>query len=206
MTGPTRVLLVEDHVLIRGGIRSAFSETEFDICAEAASISEARILVAKANFDVAVLDLNLPDGSGHLLTDMIRSMNSSVPIIILTMEENPSELERARLSGASAYVLKSSPIPEFIKTIKLAIEQPLRFLNSTTIYPKRGRDFQLTPREREILDFLPSGMTAREVGSLLFLSEATVKSHLASLYRKLEVKNRSQAIDVAAREGILFLK
>ena len=206
MTGPKQVLLVEDHALIRYGIRSAFAGTEFAICAEAASINEAKVLLAKANFDVVVLDLNLPDGSGHVLTEIIRKMKISVPIIILTMEEDPSELERARLFGASAYVLKSSPITELIKALKHAILQPLRFLNSTTINPKKGRDFQLTAREREILELLPSGMTAREVGSLLFLSEATVKSHLASLYRKLEVKNRSQAIDIAAKEGILFLK
>lgn len=202
-------LLIDDHVLIREGLAHALEKTEFFVVAQAASASEAIIQVTRSRPKMVLLDLNLPDGNGNEVIPFIRSTCQESVIVVLTMESDYDQLAIAKAAGASAYVLKSSPLPELLAAMRRAITHPRRFSSPTTISnptipASKPSAFDLTSRELEILQILPTGFSAREIGSLLFISEATVKTHLASIYRKLQVSNRVQAIESARKHGLLL--
>jgi len=206
MSRSVPTLIVDDHALIRDGIDRALKDSEFKVIAEAASLMEAIAQVKKWQPRMILLDLQLPDGSGLDLVKSARSLDPSTAILILTVGESYEELSRAKSEGASAYVLKSAPISQLLAVMRIAIRSPNNFVDATQIKPKPRSKVVLTAREGETLGLLVTGATAKEMATLLFLSEATVKSHLATLYRKLEAKNRIQAIERAKNEGLLNLK
>ena len=204
-------LLIEDHVLIREGLQRAFEKTEFFVVAQAASLNEAIIQLARSKPKMILLDLNLPDGNGNEVIPFIRSTCKESVIVVLTMAADYEQLAIAKAAGATAYVLKSSPLPELLSAMRRAITHPRRFSGAASISVPRLSDskplaFDLTSRELEILHILVTGLSAREIGSQLFISEATVKTHLASLYRKLAVNNRVQAIESARKHGLLLVE
>jgi DNA-binding NarL/FixJ family response regulator len=206
MSNVIPTLIVDDHALIREGIGRALKESEFKVIAEAASLSEAIAQVRKSQPKMILLDLQLPDGSGLDLIPLIREIDPSTSILILTVGESYEELSRAKDEGASAYLLKSAPISQLLAVMRIAIRSPNNFVDATQIKPQPRTRVVLTARECEVLGLLGTGVTAKEMAAALFLSEATIKSHLATLYRKLEAKNRIQAIARAKNEGLLNLK
>ena len=206
MSNVIPTLIVDDHVLIREGIGRALKESEFKVIAEAASLSEAIAQVRKSQPKMILLDLQLPDGSGLDLIPLVREIDPSTSILILTVGESYEELSRAKDEGASAYLLKSAPISQLLAVMRIAIRSPNNFVDATQIKPQPRTRVVLTARECEVLGLLGTGVTAKEMAAALFLSEATIKSHLATLYRKLEAKNRIQAIARAKNEGLLNLK
>lgn len=199
------ILIVDDHAAIRAGIRSALTAARFTTIYEAASYSEALACVATTKPDVLIVDIHLGDGDGLSLVRWVRSISNTIPIVVLSLADSDQYIVAAMSAGASAFVSKSSPLSEFIAAFEHALIAPetfsSRLLPSAAIRAKKVS--LLTPRELSIMTQLSNGLPNRELAQSLFISEATLKSHLSAIFRKLGVKNRIQAIAAAKEAGLL---
>jgi len=200
------VLVIDDHESVRAGIKSALSRAGHICVGEANSISEARAQIAHTNPQVIVVDLSLPDGNGLEIVKWARSISKRIAIVILTLNPAQDFLMTAMKSGASAFVEKSAPLAELISAIEHAYIAPLSFsAQGISRVIKRDHEAnELTSREIQVLEKLAAGKSAFDIGLELFITQATVKTHLASIYRKLESKNRIQAIIAAKKIGLLI--
>jgi DNA-binding NarL/FixJ family response regulator len=202
------VLLVDDHELIRQGLRRAFErDTEFQVAGEAASLAEAHRLADAARPDVAVIDVRLPDGSGLDLARSLRAARADIGLVILTMYADDDHLFAALDAGASAFVPKSAPSDEVVAAARHAATQPGSFVAADMAEALRRRlnpaGPQLTRREREVLDLLAEGLGVSAIARKLYISDSTTKTHVSKLYDKLGATNRAQAIMAAVRAGLL---
>jgi DNA-binding NarL/FixJ family response regulator len=200
------VLVIDDHESVRAGIKFALSRAGHICVGEANSISEARAQIAHTNPQVIVVDLSLPDGNGLEIVKWARSISKRIAIVILTLNPAQDFLMTAMKSGASAFVEKSAPLAELISAIEHAYIAPLSFsAQGISRVIKRDHEAnELTSREIQVLEKLAVGKSAFDIGLELFITQATVKTHLASIYRKLESKNRIQAIIAAKKIGLLI--
>ncbi len=201
-----KILVIDDHVLVREGLRRALSKNEsMTIIGEAASKREALVQIPHHKPEVIVVDLHLPDGSGLEIIAWARALSQQMGIIALTFSTQPEHVLACMQSGASAHVAKSAPISELVDAIEKSVSHPLTFSTrrATDLISKRNESIGLTARELEILEILPTGDTVAEIAIRLFVTEATVKSHLAAIYRKLKAGNRVQAINAARSAGLL---
>ncbi|HEY3293737.1 MAG TPA: response regulator transcription factor [Candidatus Nanopelagicaceae bacterium] len=199
------VLLIDDHQVVRDGLRMALQSEGFNVIGEAATKNEAFAQIAHKDPHVIVVDLNLPDGSGLELIAWARHVSPSVGIVVLTLNDDDAHLLACLDAGASAYVLKSDPVKEVIAAVSHAYTSPLSFSGKglSAAMSRKENGFGLTPRELEVLALLPKGMMSAQIATELFISEATVKTHLSSIYRKLSVANRSQAVALAIKHGLV---
>ena len=198
------VIIVDDHALIRSGLTDALTSAGFNVAAEAASRSEAMAVLNKLTPDFCIVDLNLGDGNGVEIIRTMKSKTLHTKYLVLTMNDDQDNLDIAKSSGASAYVLKSSPINELIDVLKSFSEGNGRFKVIGKVNKSLPtKDFGLTPKELEVLQFLGTGATAAVMGKQLFLTEATVKTHLAAIYRKLSASNRAQALSIAISNNLI---
>lgn len=199
-------LLIDDHALIREGIASALQHSDYHVLAQAQLLSEAQALLNAKTFDFIILDINLPGTSMPDIVKFIRNFRSHSKIVMLTMNQSFESMLEAKSAGALAYVVKNSPISELIHALDFLQHNGSYFPVTDLALPKARTNFGLTNREVEILMMLPTGLTVNEMASLLFLSKTTVKTHLSSIYRKLGVSNRIQAIGVATDNELIPLK
>ena len=201
----TRVVIIDDHAVVREGLKAALSAHGFEVCAEAASQSEGRAQIAHVNPDVIVVDLNLPDGTGFDLISWARGISKSIGIVVLTLNDTDSHLIAAMNAGASAYILKSAALSELIAAIDFSTHSPLSFSarGLSQAIANRSNNFHLTAREFDVLGLLPSGASTKDIATALFLSQATIKTHLASIFRKLEVTNRTAAVSKARMHNLV---
>lgn len=201
-----RVLVIDDHALVREGLRRLISRDEtMRIVGEAASKREALAQISHHNPDVIVVDLHLPDGSGLEVIAWTRSLSQKIGIVVLTMSNMPEHVLASMQSGASAHIDKAAPIGEVLEAIRVSAHRPLTFTarRLTEAVEAKNRTVGLTPRELEILEKLPTGDTVLEIAAQLFVTESTIKTHLSSVYKKLGATNRVQAINAARRAGLL---
>ena len=201
-----RVLVIDDHVLIREGLRRLISRDQsIHVVGEAASKREALAQISHHDPDVIVVDLHLPDGSGLDVIAWARSTSQKIGIVVLTMSNMPEHVRASMQSGASAHVDKSAPISEVLQAIRESADKPLSFTarRMTEAIIAKNRVIGLTPRELEILEKLPTGDTVQEIAGQLFVTESTVKTHLSAVYKKLGARNRVQAINAARKCGLL---
>jgi DNA-binding NarL/FixJ family response regulator len=201
-----RVLVIDDHAIVREGLRRLISrDAEIKIVGEAASKNEAIAQISHHNPDVIVVDLHLPDGSGLDVIAWARSLSQSIGIVVLTMSNMPEHVLASMQSGASSHVDKTAPISEVLRAIKLSADKPLSFTarKLTEAIAAKNKGLGLTPRELEILEKLPSGDTVAQLAKQLFVTESTIKTHLFSIYKKLNAENRVQAINTARKYGLL---
>jgi len=200
------VLVIDDHESVRAGIKVALSRAGHICVGEASTVSEARANIAHSNPQVIVVDLSLPDGHGLEIVTWARSISSKIGIVVLTLNPAQDFLLSVMRSGASAYVEKVAPLAELISAIEHSFVAPLSFSanNLSRILKKDQNANALTAREIQVLERLSDGLSAHEIGLQLFITEATVKTHLASIYRKLDSKNRIQAIIAAKKVGLLL--
>ena len=204
----TSVILVDDHELIRQGLRRAFERDEtFDVVGEAGTGEEARRLVDTLHPDVAIVDIRLPDVNGLELAKELRAKAEQMGIVVLTMYSGDEHLFGALEAGASAFVLKSAPADEVAAAVRQAATSPTAFTANDLAGAMRRRmtavTVQLTPREHEILQLLGEGMSVAQVATKLFISQSTAKTHMSKLYEKLDASNRTQAVMAAVRLGLL---
>jgi DNA-binding NarL/FixJ family response regulator len=200
------VLVIDDHESVRAGIKAALSRAGHICVGEASSVSEARAQIAHTNPQVIVVDLSLPDGNGLEIARWARSISNRIGIVVLTLNPAQDFLLTVMKSGASAFVEKSAPLIELISAIEHSHVAPLSFSAQgiTRAIKKDHEANALTMRELQVLEKLSDGLSAGEIGLRLFITEATVKTHLASIYRKLDSKNRIQAIIAAKKIGLLI--
>ncbi|MDO8645830.1 MAG: response regulator transcription factor [Candidatus Planktophila sp.] len=201
----TRVVIIDDHVIVREGLKRALENHNHVVVAEAATLTEARAQIAHTNPDVIVVDLNLPDGSGFDLITWARGISKSLGIVVLTLNDTDAHVIAAMSAGASAYILKSNPLLELLAAIDHSVISPLSFTahGLSVALANKERKFGLTSREFDVLALLPSGASTKEIAANLFLSSATIKSHLASIFRKLEVTNRTAAVGKARKHNLV---
>ena len=200
-----RVLIVDDHPIVRAGLEQALIKADFSVCAVAASKNEAMAQIARTNPNLILLDLNLPDGSGFEVASWVRGISDTTGIVILTLNDAPELLLAALAARVSGFVLKSAPITEVIATLERALVTPLSFTASGLHKALKAKERlpNLSSREFEVLSILATGKSTREIARELYLSEPTIKTHLASIYRKLEVNNRISAVAVARENSWL---
>ena len=200
------VLVIDDHESVRAGIKVALSRAGHICVGEASSVSEARAQIAHTNPQVIIVDLSLPDGNGLEIVRWARSISNRIGIVVLTLNPAQDFLLTVMKSGASAFVEKSAPLVELISAIEHSQVAPLSFsAQGITRAIKKDHDANaLTLRELQVLEKLSDGLSAGDIGLELFITEATVKTHLASIYRKLDSKNRIQAIIAAKKIGLLI--
>ena len=200
-----KVVLVDDHPLIRKGLSQALNKDEMSVVGEASSLSEGVALLNSTTPDICIVDLNLGSASGIELIKVGIVQNPNCAFVVLTMEDDLDTLITAKAAGARAYITKGSPIENLIEVIKTVLTDRKDFIKLGSFKDGAKRqDFGLTEREIQVLQLLSSGATASAMGSILFLSEATIKSHLAAIYRKLEAANRAQAVSIAISEKLIL--
>lgn len=199
MTAPCRVLLIDDHPLFRQGLRQAIETTGvFRIAAEAATVAEAKATAKESEFDVAVVDISLPDGSGIDLVAWLRTLDRDVPILVMSMHSSAEFVRNAFRNGANGYLTKGSSSSELSDALQAICDGGLYAdAEVARLVIAGGADAEahedpldaLTPREREVTDELSRGLTAAEVAEKLGISVKTVEAHRANVYRKLDVRN-----------------
>ena len=198
----SRLLIVDDHALVREGLKRAMTHEGFSQISEAASIAQARAQISASKPDVVTIDINLPDGSGFELVSWIRSISRDMAIVVLTLNDHENYIRAAMKAGASAFVSKSEPIPALVAAIKHSLIAPLSFSAQGLAKVFNHSHNTLTAREFDLLVQLEQGQSTAKISKTLFISPATVKTHLASIYRKLEVTNRTAAIHAMHEQGL----
>ena len=198
------VVVVDDHALIRSGLVAALASAGFNVVAEAASKAESLAVLNKITPDFCIIDLNLGDGSGLEVIKEFKGKSTKTKYVVLTMDDDEKNLAEAKSCGASAYILKSEPATELIAVLKNITDGKERFQIAGKLKKNAiGKDFGLTDKEKEVLQLLGSGATASVMGKQLFLTEATIKTHLAAIYRKLSASNRAQALSIAITNNLI---
>ncbi len=207
MTGIT-VLLVDDHLVVRSGLKALLgTQPDFDVVAEAASGEEAMDLVEQLSPAVVVMDLAMGAGmDGIEAIKQLRQHNRRQAILVFSTYDSDADIVRAVDAGAMGYLLKDAAPDEIFAAIRGAVQGKSVMsapVASRLFQQLRNPDEVLTPREAELLSLLTEGLSNRQLGQRLFISEATVKTHLAHIYAKLGVETRAAAIATAIRrEGM----
>lgn len=205
---PISVLLVDDHELIRQGLRRAFErDGDFEVVGEASTLADARRLLSLLSPDVVILDVRLPDGNGLEACRKVRADNSEIGIVILTMYAGDDQLFEALEAGASAFVPKNAPSEDVVAAARHAASTPRSFtadgLGDAMKRKLSPSGPQLSPREREVLGLLADGLGVAQISRQLYISESTTKTHISKLYEKLGAGNRAQALMTALKLGLL---
>ncbi|HEY4045623.1 MAG TPA: response regulator transcription factor [Acidobacteriaceae bacterium] len=202
-----RVLTVDDHPLLREGIAMVIkSQPDMELLAEGSNGKEALELFRRLRPDITLMDLRLPDMSGIDALASIRTEFPEARIIILTTFEGDVEVRRALKAGAYSYLLKSMPPKDLIETIRQVHAGKKRIppdvANRLAEYLG---DEALSAREIEVLKHVAGGNSNREIAKLLFISEETVKIHIKHVMEKLNANDRTEAVAIAVRRGIMQL-
>jgi DNA-binding NarL/FixJ family response regulator len=192
-----KIVIIDDHALIRSGISSALFNSKYKVVAEASSVEEGLAVVNSYKPDICLIDINLGSGSGIDLIKKSINNGSNAKFVILSMHDDLATLDLAKQAGACGYITKGAPIEHLLGVLDVVATDNDKFIKRGNFQKGlESRDFGLTPRELEVLSLLPTGATAVAIGGILFLTEATVKTHLASIYRKLGAANRAQAVSI----------
>jgi DNA-binding NarL/FixJ family response regulator len=213
-----RVLLADDHVLVRQGIRQFLEdEDDIEVIAEADNGSEAVRLAEEREPDVAVLDIRMPEMTGVEATRRIKAQAPQVRVLILTAYDDDPYVFALLQAGADGYVLKTAPAEELVRAVRtvhggspaLSAEITIKVIQQVTAGRPTGAVEQvepLTERELDALRLAARGMTNREIGHDLGISHRTVQGHLASVYEKLGVSSRTEAVTEALKRGWIVIE
>ncbi|PZA08494.1 MULTISPECIES: response regulator transcription factor [unclassified Meiothermus] len=208
---PLRILIADDHPIVRAGLVGLLSTQEgFEVVGEASNGLEAVQMADALRPDVVLMDLRMPGMDGTAATRAIRSRFPEVQVLVLTTYDTDAEIVRAIEAGAIGYLLKDVPREELYKAIH-ASAQGESVLSPPVAARLLGRmrapsDETLSTRELEVLSLVAKGLSNKEIGRQLKISEATVKTHLLHTFGKLGVDDRTAAVTVALERGILRLE
>ncbi|MEU5892665.1 MULTISPECIES: response regulator transcription factor [unclassified Streptomyces] len=206
-----RLVIADDHAVVRAGLRALLDgEPDLEVIAEAGSGEEAVRLAAELKPDVVLMDLRFA-GSAVDGIEAVRRLTveaPAVPALMLTSFSGRTDVVRALEAGARGYVLKAGPPEELFRAVRGAAAGALALAPEVVgelVGQVVSPDVDLTGREVEVVRLAAEGLSNRAIAQALFLSEATVKTHLVRVYRKLRVENRAAAVTEAARRGLIQL-
>jgi DNA-binding NarL/FixJ family response regulator len=210
-----RIMVVDDHALVRRGMTYVVKEgfPEADVVEAESAQAALDILHEGREIDLALVDVRMPDLDGLELLRAIKAEGAEFPVIMLSTYENAPYVKRALADGAAGYLLKDATPEDLSQAINVAMSGSGNVLSPRVIQnlfedqetgTSNGRrtEFSLTQREHDILALLSEGRSNRDIAGALFLSEKTVKAHLAAIFRKLGVTNRTQAAMMAVQMGV----
>ncbi len=211
-----RLMLADDHRMLREGLRRSMTEHGFEVVGEASDGAEAVDMAQELTPDVILMDVTMPELDGVEATRLVKAANPAIRVIMLTMHADQEVLAAAIRSGASGYLVKDCSTEEIADAIRSAVS------GETTLSPALAasmlnevrkldppeqpeEDRVVTKREEEVLQLIADGCSTPEVAERLYISQKTVKNHLASIYQKLDARDRTQAVLQAVRMGIVSL-
>jgi DNA-binding NarL/FixJ family response regulator len=208
-----RILIVDDHEIVRQGLLATLSH-KYDVVAAAANAAEALREAERSAPDVAIVDLRLPDLAGDELCSQLRARCPNTAVVILTTYVNDETVRRAIQAGASAYVTKAAGLPELLEVLRRLEDETARGSADPTDAPqivaqlhalvaRRLEAAPLTPQQENILELAAQGLTNREVGARLYISESTVRFHLQKLKAKFDARSKTDLIARAIRSGAI---
>jgi len=203
--GVIRVLVVDDHPVVRGGlVHLLASRPELKVVGEAASVKEALAVFRAELPDVTLIDLSLPDGDGtEVIAELLREQPAA-RFIVLSVHTGSEDVYRAIKSGALGYLVKDTGGEEIVAAIR-SVHAGRRHLSAAAAssLSERIAADQLTDSERRVLELMARGSSNKAIAAALHLAEGTVKTHVASILRKLQASSRSEAIVLAFRRGLV---
>jgi DNA-binding NarL/FixJ family response regulator len=203
-----RILCVDDHPIVRDGLASIIAlQADMEMAGSAESGAEGLALFRRTKPDVALVDLRLPDMSGHELTRQILAHAPEARIIVLTSFEGDADIERALAAGARGYVVKGVAREELLGAIRTvhAGRKHIHGPVAEKLAEHLGSE-KLSERELQVLKEIAAGKRNKEIGAELSIAEDTVKMHVKNILEKLQVNDRTEAVTVALRRGILHLE
>ena len=202
-----RVVVVDDHPVVRAGIVGLLAgEDDLEVVGEGADGDEVLGLVETHQPDVVLMDLRMPRVDGATATGRLLAAHPDVRVVVLTTYESDADILRAVEAGATGYLLKDTPREDLVEAVRAAARGETVLAPSVArrlVAQVRGDDQRLTSRELEVLAAVARGGSNAQIGAELFISEATVKTHLLRVFTKLGVDDRTRAVTVAIQRGIL---
>ncbi len=205
---PIRVMCVEDHRIVREGIALIINqEADMEVVAACATGDEAIALYHQVKPDVVLMDLRLGKTSGVDAIKAIRQENPNARIVVLTMYEGDEDIFRAHQAGATTYLLKDTLSSDLIRVVRAvhAGERPV-LPEVQARLAERAASPTLTSREIEVLQLISEGLRNKEVGATLGIAEGTVQIHVKNIFAKLNVNDRTGAVQVAVRRGLIQMR
>jgi len=211
-----RLMLADDHRMLREGLRRSMTEEGFDIVGEAQDGVEAVLLAEQLRPDVILMDVSMPNCDGVEACRQVKASGSASKVVMLTMHVDKEVLTNAIRAGATGYLIKDCSTREIADAVRMAaagdtvlspqlaksmLDEVRRLDDKATLEEER----LITKREEEVLQLIADGCSTPEVAEGLFISQKTVKNHLASIYHKLDARDRTQAVLQAVRMGIVHL-
>ncbi|BCB84983.1 response regulator [Phytohabitans suffuscus] len=202
-----RLLIVDDHPIVRDGLRGAFTgHADFEVVGEAGNGADAVARAEVLRPDVVLMDLRMPGVDGVAATQRLRERLPEVRVLVLTTFDTDSDVLPAIEAGATGYLLKDAPVEELLRAVRAAARGEAVLAPSVAgrlmgrvRQPARGA---LSQRELQVLKLVADGATNREAAAKLFISEASIKTHLLRIYDKLGVRDRAAAVGEAFRRGL----
>ena len=210
-----RLMLADDHRMLREGLSRSMREQGFDVVGEASDGAEAVVMAQRLRPDVILMDVTMPEMDG---VEACRAVRADVPgtqVVMLTMHADQEVLASAIRAGASGYLVKDCSTEEIAAAVRMAAsgetalspQLAASMLNEVRKWDKAAAEEEriVTKREEEVLQLIADGCSTPEVAAKLYISQKTVKNHLASIYQKLDARDRTQAVLAAVRMGIVHL-
>jgi DNA-binding NarL/FixJ family response regulator len=210
-----RLMLADDHRMLREGLGRSMREQGFDIVGEAGDGAEAVAMAMRLRPDVILMDVTMPEMDGVEACRAVRKDLPGTQVVMLTMHADQEVLASAIRAGASGYLVKDCSTEEIAAAVRMAAsgetalspQLAASMLNEVRKWDKAAAEEEriVTKREEEVLQLIADGCSTPEVAAKLYISQKTVKNHLASIYQKLDARDRTQAVLAAVRMGIVHL-
>lgn len=200
-----RILIVDDHPVVQAGLTSMLAtHEEVEVIGSASNGDEALAMIQRDMPDILLLDLRMPGMNGIDTLHALKNLNATVRVIILTSFETDENIYRAVQAGAQGYLLKDTSQQQMLEAIA-TVHAGKRYIPNRIAarLAERMLRSNLTARESEILEMLAKGLTNKQIGTALTISENTVRNHVNSIMEKLEVSDRTEAVTVAIQQGII---
>ncbi|EDL66491.1 response regulator [Bacillus sp. SG-1] len=210
-----KLMLVDDHAVLRDGLKTILeSEDDINVVGEAVSGSDALSKVRELDPDIILMDINMPGMNGVEVTKVLKQQYPHIKVLMLTMHSHEEYFMAAIKEGADGYLLKDAPSEQVVEAVRTvfsgeSVIHPSLTRKLLTFHQQNQRqdrdDNSLTEREREVLGCLVEGLSNKEIGKRLYVSDKTVKIHVSNIFKKLNVKSRSQVVIYAVQNKLVPL-